>query len=88
MKKIQHTKLVLDILIVAFIIIGLCSIYINYKNGLGMDMIFSSICDTLKWIIPSGCAKSYFETKEEYQMRLKYLEKGLKYDDQQSNYEI
>ena len=79
-KKIQHTKLVLDILIVAFIVIGLCSIYINYKNGLGMDSIFGNICDTLKWVIPSGCAKSYFESKEEYKMRLKYIEKGLDYN--------
>ena len=79
-KKLQHTKFLLNILILAFCVIGFSSMYINYKNGCSMDVIFESICSLMKWVLPSGCAKSVIETNLEKRLRLQYLEKGLNYE--------
>ena len=80
-KKLQHTKFLLNILILAFCVIGFSSMYINYKNGCSMDVIFESICSLMKWVLPSGCAKSVIETNLEKKLRLQYLEKGLNYEE-------
>ena len=64
-KKRQYTKLVMDMVITLTILTTLASIYINFKNGCSLDSIVCSCWDGLKYIIPSYCAKSYFETKEE-----------------------
>lgn len=64
-KKRQYTKLIIDLIIWLTLITTLASIYINFKNGLGLDSVVSSCWDGLKYIIPSYCAKSFFETKEE-----------------------
>lgn len=64
-KKRQYTKFILDFVIFLVLVTTVASIYINYKNGLGMDSVVSSCWDGLKYIIPSYCAKSFFETKEE-----------------------
>ena len=61
----QYTKLVMDMVISLTILTTLASIYINFKNGCSLDRIVCSCWDGLKYIIPSYCAKSYFETKEE-----------------------
>lgn len=63
--KRQYTKLVMDMVIALTILTTLASIYINFKNGCSLDSIVCSCWDGLKYIIPSYCAKSYFETKEE-----------------------
>ena len=76
-KKIQHTKIILDIIIALTIITIIASIYINYKNGFSMDGVVTAIIDMLKWVVPSGLAKSVFETKEEKKMRLEYLKAGM-----------
>lgn len=64
-RKRQYTKLVMDMVIALTILTTLASIYINFKNGCSLDSIVCSCWDGLKYIIPSYCAKSYFETKEE-----------------------
>lgn len=64
-KKRQYTKLVMDMVIALTLLTTLASIYINFKNGCSLDSIVCSCWDGLKYIIPSYCAKSYFETKEE-----------------------
>lgn len=76
-KHIQHTKLLLNIAMGAFVIVGLCSIYVNLKNGLGMDSVFESICGVIKHLIPCGMAKSFLESATEKRMRLEYLAKGM-----------
>lgn len=63
--KRQYTKIVMDMVIALTLITTLSSIYINFKNGCSLDSIVCSCWDGLKYIIPSYCAKSYFETKEE-----------------------
>lgn len=63
-KKRQYTKLVMDMVIALTLLTTLASIYINFKNGCSLDSIVCSCWDGLKYIIPSYCAKSYFETKE------------------------
>lgn len=63
--KRQYTKIVMDMVIVLTILTTLASIYINFKNGCSLDSVVCSCWDGLKYIIPSYCAKSYFETKEE-----------------------
>ena len=65
-KKRQYTKLVMDLVLWLTLVTTLASIYINFKNGMGLDSIVSSCWDGLKWIIPSYCCKSFFETKEEH----------------------
>ncbi|WP_053983438.1 hypothetical protein [Niameybacter massiliensis] len=65
-KKRQYTKLVMDLVLGLTLITTLASIYINFKNGMGLDGIVANCWDGLKYIIPSYCAKSYFETKEEH----------------------
>lgn len=84
-KKGQHTKIILNILIVAFCIVCIASIYINYKNGLGMDGIFANICDVMKWCLPCGFGKAILETREEKRMRLEYLSRGIDYDNYETN---
>ena len=79
--KRQHTKVLLDILTISFVIVCISSLYINFKNGFAMDEIFSSICDTMKWILPSGCAKSVIETALEKKARIKCIENGINYDE-------
>lgn len=64
-KKRQYTKLVMDLVLWLTLLTTLASIYINFKNGMGLDNIVSSCWDGLKYIIPSYCCKSFFETKEE-----------------------
>lgn len=63
--KRQYTKLVMDLVLWLTLLTTLASIYINFKNGLGLDSIVQSCWDGLKYIIPSYCAKSFFETREE-----------------------
>lgn len=64
-QKRQYTKLIMDLVIWLTLITTLASIYINFKNGFGMDSVVASCWDGLKYIIPSYCCKSFFETKEE-----------------------
>lgn len=75
--KMQHMKIVLNVIISLVIITTFASLYINYKNGFSMDNVVMSMVDALKWIIPSGFCKSFMETKEEKKMRLEYLKAGL-----------
>ena len=79
-KKIQHTKLLLNITMIAFVVIGICSVYVNFKNGLGMDSIFESVCGVIKHLIPCGMAKSFLETSSEKKMRLEYAKENINYD--------
>ena len=80
--RVQHTKLILNIIIALTVITTIASIYINLRNGFSLDSVVMSMVDALKWIIPSGCAKSFLETKSEKMMRLEYLKAGMqdKYD--------
>ncbi|MHC1749482.1 MAG: hypothetical protein AB9856_14515 [Cellulosilyticaceae bacterium] len=64
-KKRQYTKIIMDLIIGLTLITTLASIYINYRNGLGMDSIVSSCWGAMSLIIPSYCAKSFLETREE-----------------------
>lgn len=63
--KTQYTKIIINLVLWLTLITTLASIYINFKNGLGLDSIVSSCWEGLKYIIPSYCCKSFFETKEE-----------------------
>lgn len=64
-KQFQYTKLVLNMIIILTIITTIASMYINFKNGLGLDAVNTNCWEALKYIIPSYFAKSFFETKEE-----------------------
>lgn len=75
--KPQHAKVILNIIVALTIITTIASIYINYKNGFSLDGIVVAMIDALKWIIPCGFCKSFFETKEEKIMRLEYLKAGM-----------
>ena len=79
-KPIQHTKIILNMTIALTIITTLASIYINLKNGLGLDSVVNSCWDSLKFIIPSTCAKSFFETKEEKKLGFLKELKDLAFD--------
>lgn len=68
-KPKQYTKLVMDLVLWLTFITTLASVYINFKNGIGLDSVVTSCWDGLKYIIPSYCAKSFFETKEENKNR-------------------
>lgn len=63
--KRQYTKIVMDMVIALTFLTTTASIYINFKNGCSLDSVVCSCWEGLKYIIPSYCAKSYFETKEE-----------------------
>ena len=77
----QHTKVLLDILMVSFVVVCISSMYINFKNGFSMDGILTNICDVMKWILPTGCAKSVVETALEKKARMECKEKGFDYDE-------
>lgn len=79
-KKIQYTKLILNMVICLTIITTIASIYINLKNGMSLDSVVASCWDGLKFIVPSYCCKAFFESKEEKKARLDYLAKGMEYD--------
>ncbi len=64
-KPIQYTKILLNLVLFLVTITTLASVYINLVNGLGLDGVVCTCWDGLKFIIPSYCCKSYFETKEE-----------------------
>lgn len=82
-RKIQYTKFILNMVICLTIITTISSIYINLKNGMSLDSVVASCWDGLKFIVPSYCAKSFFESKEEKKTRLDYLAKGMEYDTSQ-----
>ena len=63
--KRQYTKFLLNLVIFLTTVTTLASCYINLKNGMGLDGVVASCWDGLKYIVPSYCAKSFFETKEE-----------------------
>ena len=79
--KRQHTKVLLDVLMISFIVICISSLYINLKNGYAMDGILANICDVMKWVLPSGACKSVVETALEKKARIKCAEKGINYDE-------
>lgn len=85
-KPIQYTKLILNMTIFLTTLTTLASIYINFKNGLGLDSVTASCWEGLKYIIPSYCAKSFFETKEENKNKIMERLEGLN-DDQSLNNE-
>lgn len=64
-KKRQYTKFLLDLVIFLVFLTTVASIYINLKNGCALDGVVASCWDGLKFIVPSYCCKSFFETKEE-----------------------
>lgn len=75
---IQYTKILLTLAIFLVGATTLTGIYINFKNGCSMDSIVSSSWEGLKYMIPSYLAKSYLETKEEKNMRLRQQEQKQK----------
>lgn len=73
-KKRQYTKLVMDLVLWLTLVTTLASIYINFKNGMGLDGIVANCWDGLKYIVPSYCAKSFFETREENKNQVRQRE--------------
>ena len=80
MFKIQHTKLILNTLLIMFVIIGMASMYINLKVGSSMDGVFSTLGDVLKYVLPTGACKSLVETYLEKKARLEYIKNNIPYD--------
>lgn len=76
-KPYQHSKRIVDLIVILMYVMGLSSIAVAWKNGFSMDGVFNSMCIFASTSLGSNFCKSYFEKKEETKMRLEYLKQGL-----------